>query len=455
MSGIWVQVLQFVMALSLLIILHECGHFFFARLFKTKVEKFYLFFDFLFPFSNILPFSLFKKKVGDTTWGIGWFPLGGYVKIAGMVDESMDKDQLAKPPEPWEFRSKKAWQRLLIMLGGVIVNVLLAFLIYAMILFVWGEKKMPMSQLKHGIEVRDSLAYKLGIRDGDKILAVNDKKLDTYDQLLKEIIYAKSFTIQRQDSILTLDLPSNYLEQMIEMRKMMFGIPFPATIQAVTPGGEAERLGLKPLDYISDLNGEPMYSFSKLKESLMAHKGQEVNLAYVRDGQKHETVAHVSDSGTLGFMNGGLTITEMEKLGIYTLATRKYGFLESFPAGIQMGVDQLNNYVRQFKLILNPSTGAYKGLGGFASMANIFPKEWNWESFWTIAAFLSIVLAFMNLLPIPGLDGGYVVFILIEMLTGRKVSEKVMEVATTIGLVLLLALMLYANGMDIFRIFGK
>lgn len=455
MSGVWVQVLQFVLALSLLIVLHEGGHFFFARLFKTRVEKFYLFFDFLFPFSNILPFSLLKKKIGETTWGIGWFPLGGYVKIAGMVDESMDKEQLAKPPESWEFRSKKAWQRLLIMLGGIIVNVILAFLIYSMILFTWGEKRMPVAELKNGIEIRDSLGYKLGLKDGDKIIKVNQDAVHYYDEILKEIIYAKSFTIIRDGAEMTITLPEDYLEQMIDKRKMIFGIPFPATIQAVSKGSGAEAAGLKPLDYITSVNGKSTFSFLSFKNELMQNKGKKVNIEYVREGKTQNTLVQVSDTGTLGFTNGGLSIKEMEKLGIYKLDTKNFGFFEAFPAGINMGIDQLNSYVRQFKLILNPSTGAYKGLGGFASMANIFPKEWNWESFWTITAFLSIVLAFMNLLPIPGLDGGYVVFTLIEMITGRKVNEKVMEVATTIGLVLLLALMLYANGMDIFRIFKK
>ncbi|MFA6057673.1 MAG: RIP metalloprotease RseP [Taibaiella sp.] len=455
MSGVWVQVLQFVLALSLLIVLHEGGHFFFARLFKTRVEKFYLFFDFLFPFSNILPFSLFKKKIGATTWGIGWFPLGGYVKIAGMVDESMDKEQMAKPPEPWEFRSKKAWQRLLIMLGGIIVNVLLAFLIYSMILFVWGEKRMPVAQMKGGIEVRDSLGYRIGLMDGDKILAVNDRKVNYYDEIIDELIYAKTITVDRNGKEEVITLPTDYISQIIDKRKAFFGVAYYPTILQVTKGSAAEKAGLKKADYIIALDSTPVKNATDFNTQRLALKGKTINVSYVRDKQVKHVMVPLSDSGTLGVAIGRLSFVDMEELGMVKLDTRHFGFFESFPAGVNMGVEQLNKYVRQFKLILNFKTGAYKGLGGFASMANVFPQYWNWEVFWSITAFLSIVLAFMNLLPIPGLDGGYVVFTLIEMITGRKVNEKVMEVATTIGLVLLLGLMLYANGMDIFRIFKK
>jgi regulator of sigma E protease len=455
MSGVWVQVLQFILALSLLIVLHEGGHFFFARLFKTRVEKFYLFFDFLFPFSNILPFSLFKKKIGETTWGIGWFPLGGYVKIAGMVDESMDKEQMAKPPEPWEFRSKKAWQRLLIMLGGIIVNVLLAFLIYSMILFVWGEKRMPVSQMKSGIEIRDSLGYRIGLKDGDKITAVNDRQVKYYDEIIDELIYAETITVDRGGKQEIITLPKDYIAQIIDKRKAFFGVAYYPTVKEVNKGSVAAKAGLQPRDYIVAVDSIPIKNLSDFYNARMALKGKTVKLSYVRDKQISAVTVPIDDSGKLGMELGGLSILDMEKLGMVKLDTRHYGFFESFPAGVNMGVEQLNKYVRQFKLILNFKTGAYKGLGGFASMANVFPQTWNWEAFWTITAFLSIVLAFMNLLPIPGLDGGYVVFTLIEMITGRKVNEKVMEVATTIGLILLLGLMLYANGMDVFRGFFK
>lgn len=457
MSGIWVQILQFILGLSLLIMLHELGHFFFARLFKTRVEKLYLFFDFLFPFSNILPFSLLKKKKGDTTYGIGWFPLGGYIKIAGMVDESMDKEQLAKPPEPWEFRSKKPWQRLLIMLGGIIVNVLVAFLIYSMVLFVWGEKKLPLSEMKHGVTVVDSLAYDLGFRNGDKIVSADGRKLSYYDQVMPELLYARSIVVERDGREETLDLPVNFVEQLIDNKgRQLFSVPFPAIVGNVLEGTGAEQAGLQPGDKIVSVSGAATPVFRDLRAALATHSGQEVALGLERDGQLLSVPAQVSDSGSLGFAPAlPKNIEDGEKLGMYNLEVRKYGFFEAFPAGVSLAIDRLNFYVQQFKLILNPSTGAYKGVGGFVSITKIFPMEWDWQHFWNVTAFLSIILAFMNLLPIPGLDGGYVMFTLFEMITGRKVGDKVMEVATTIGLVLLLALMLYANGMDIFRIFQK
>lgn len=455
MSGIWVQILQFILALSLLIVLHEGGHFFFARLFKTRVEKFYLFFDFLFPFSNILPFSLFKKKIGETTWGIGWFPLGGYVKIAGMVDESMDKEQMAKPPEPWEFRSKKPYQRLLIMLGGIIVNVLLAFVIYAMILFIWGQERLPMAQLKHGVTITDSLAYKMGFLDGDKIVSINDKQLVYYDELMPELISAETVVVERNGREETLVLPVNFIEQLIDNKgRRLFAVPIPTVVGEVAKGSGAEKAGLQKADQVVAIDGIPTPFFKELREQSMAKKGQLAQVQILRDGQSITLPVQISDTGSLGFIRAiPDKVEDLAKMG-YQLDVRKYGFFESFPGGVKSAMNTLDKYVQQFKLILNPSTGAYKGLGGFVSLTKIYPQEWDWHHFWTVTAFLSIVLAFMNLLPIPGLDGGYVVFTLIEMITGRKVNEKVLEVATTIGLVLLLALMLYANGMDIFRLFN-
>lgn len=454
MSGVWIQVSQFIAALSLLIILHELGHFFFAKLFKTRVEKFYLFFDFLFPFSNILPFSLYKKTKGETTYGVGWFPLGGYVKIAGMVDESMDKEQMKKTPEPWEFRTKPAYQRLLIMLGGIIVNVILAFIIYAMILFTWGQKKLPLAEVP-GISIVDSLAYNLGFQDGDKIIAVNGKELKYYDDVMPVLIYAKTVVVERKGQKETLVMPENFIEQLIDNKgRQLFFLPLPSIVDEVQKGSEAEKIGLQHLDQIVAINNIPTTEHKFVKAQLEKNKSENVTLSVLRDGQQIEIPAHVSDTGTLGFM--ALTsLSELEKMGIYQFETQKFGFFESFPAGVKMGIDKLDFYVQQFKLIFNPKTGAYKGLGGFDSIRKIYPQTWDWNHFWSVTAFLSLILAFMNLLPIPGLDGGYVMFILFEMISGKKVSDKVMEVATTVGLVLLLILMLYANGMDVVRIFQK
>jgi len=448
MPGALVTLIQFLMALSLLIVLHEGGHFFFARLFKTRVEKFYLFFDFLFPFSNIMPFSLFKKKVGETQYGIGWFPLGGYVKIAGMVDESMDKEQLAKPPEPWEFRSKKAWQRLLIMLGGIIVNVLLAFLIYAMILFVWGEQRLPLADMKNGIMVTDSLAYQMGFQDGDKIVSVDGKTYQYFDEVRPELLYAKTVQVERNGATQTITMPENWVGKLKEKGLILPAIP--ALIGEVSKGSGADKAGLKSKDMLTAINGVPQGSLNQFKAALKPFSKQDVQVTYVRDGKENIATVHVSDTGTIGFLASN-DMDVLKKAGYFHPVTFKYGFFESFPAGAKLGVETIKGYWRQLGLIVNFKNGAYKQTGGFISIAKIYGTEWDWLHFWSVTAFISIALAIMNLLPIPGLDGGYVLFTLIEMITGRKVNEKVLEVATTIGLVLLLGLMLLANGNDIFK----
>ncbi len=452
LSGTGIKIAQLFAALSLLILLHEFGHFFFARLFKTRVEKFYLFFDFMFPFPNVLPFSLFKKKVGDTEYGIGWFPLGGYVKISGMVDESMDKEAMALPPQPWEFRSKPAWQRLFIMLGGIIVNVVLAMLIYSLVMFVYGEKRLPVSAMKDGIVVTDSMGYKLGFRDGDQVLEVNGKAMHYYDEIMPELLYAKNVTVNRNGAVQKFDLPVNFIEKLIDNKsKSVFSFPIPTVIGKVTKGSNAELAKLQTNDQITGINGTETKYFDQFKSKLDSLKGQNVVLSITRDGKAITVPAKVSDTGTLGFMQADLDAKTLERMGIYHFDTKHYGFFEAFPAGIAYSWEKLSFYAKQFKLILNPKTGAYKGIGGFGTMTQIFPDYWDWETFWKITAFISLVLAFMNLLPIPGLDGGYVFFLLFEMITRRKVSDKVMEKATGVGLVLLLALMIYANGMDVFR----
>ncbi len=454
LAGVGIKIAQFVAALSLLILLHEFGHYFFARLFKTRVEKFYLFFDFLFPFPSVLNFSLFKKKVGDTEYGLGWFPLGGYVKISGMVDESMDKEQMKQPPQPWEFRSKKAWQRLLIMLGGIIVNVVLAIIIYAMILFAFGEKKLPIAEMKDGIFVADSIGHRLGFQTGDRILKVNGAELQYFDQLMPELLYANTVELEREGRILNLNMPVNFVEQLIDNKsRNIFMMRIPTVVGKLAEGGAAEAAGLEVNDRVTGVNGIPTPYFDQLKVALDTLTGKEITLQIVRDNVPQTLITQVSDSGTIGFIPQVPDPVMLEDLGIYRYDVKKYSFFGAFPAGVKMAGEKLSFYARQFKLIFNPETGAYKGVGGFAAMTNIFPDYWDWYAFWSITAFLSIVLAFMNLLPIPGLDGGYVMFLLFEMITGKKVSDAAMEKATAVGLVLLLALMVYANGMDIFRIF--
>jgi len=450
---ILISVAQFFCALSLLVLLHEFGHFFFAKLFKTRVERFYLFFDFLFPLSNVLPFSLWKKKIGDTQYGIGWFPLGGYVKIAGMVDESMDTDQLKQPPQPWEFRSKPAWQRLLIMLGGIIVNVLLAFFIYAMVLYTWGEKKIPMSELKSGVVVVDSLAYDLGFKNNDKILAADGQPIQYYDDLIAEFVVAAEVTINRNGKDTTIKLPVDILGQLSTQKdiKGLFSIALPTVVKEVVEGTPAAEAGLLANDRVLKVNGLSTLSFVEFREALQNSKGQPVDLTILRNNTEIVLQAQVSDTGTLGFMPMGPNkIEELEFFG-FQLETKYYGFWESFPAGVALTGKRLGMYVDQFKKVINPETGAYKGIGGFASMTKMFKPTWDWHHFWSMTAFISIMLAFMNLLPIPGLDGGYVVFTLYEMIFRRKPNERFLEIATTFGLLIILAFMLYANGMDVVR----
>lgn len=448
-----VKGLQLFMALSLLIILHEFGHFFFAKLFKTRVEKFYLFFDFLFPFGNVLPFSLFKKTKGDTTYGIGWFPLGGYVKIAGMVDESMDKDQMALPPQPWEYRSKKAWQRLLIMLGGIIVNVLVAVIIYSAMFAYWGESYIPVQNAKYGIQA-DSNAQMLGFRNGDIILNVDGKTDQSIESVNSSLLLneTKQITVLRNGEQIAVATGSAASSKMLQHKKgqiMMLRYPF--VILSVSDKSAAAKMGLKEGDSVIGVNHTPIQYFSEFKAVLdNSPAGSPLQLSVIgKDNQLRNLSSVIPESRKLGI---GLK-TEANYFNITTI---KYGFFPAIARGFVFTGEKFGMYLSQFKLLFtSKDVKLNDNLGGIASFAKIFPGTFDWQAFWMLTAFISIILAFMNLLPIPGLDGGYVIFLLWELITGRKVNDKVMEWATTIGLVLLLGLMLYANGLDIFRAFKK
>jgi regulator of sigma E protease len=448
-----------IFSLSILVIIHEFGHYITAKWFKCRVEKFYLFFD---PW-----FSIFKKKVGETEYGVGWLPLGGYVKIAGMVDESMDKEQLKQPPQPWEFRSKPAWQRLIIMLAGVTMNVLLAFFIYAMILYTWGETKLPTQNVKYGIWVTDSLMKNIGLQNGDKIEAINGESVNYFNEIPAKILLGKQITVEREGQEKTINIPVNMIEQLVEKKGKRTSliqprIPFiivgfpgsdkkPPTASSIKKDAVANqnKTRLKVYDKIVAVDSTPVNYFDEMAPLLQQKKGDSVTLTVIRNEQPVQTKVFVDTAGTIGFY----VINELQadSLGILKQETKNYGFLESFPAGVKETGKQLNFYIQQFKLILNPETGAYKGLGGFKTMASIFPSTgWNWEAFWKITAFFSIILAFMNLLPIPALDGGHVVFTLAEMITGRKPSDKFLEYAQIAGMVILFALLIFANGNDWF-----
>lgn len=448
-SGAGVQAAQLLLSLSLLVLLHEFGHYITARWFGCRVEKFYLFFD---PW-----FSLFKKKVGETEYGIGWLPLGGYVKISGMIDESMDKDQMKQPPKSYEFRSKPAWQRLIIMLGGIIMNVLVAFIVYAMILFVWGEKKTPMSSLKNGIAVTDSLMSEIGLKTGDKILAVNGEQVQYFEDLAAKILIgSEKIDIERNGQQMTIDVPVNLIGKLVESRRkkaFMFMERVPAYVGEYNTKFKMDTLngykaGLRKMDLITAIDTVPVHFYDEISAVLQNKKNATVAVSVLRNGQPLTLQTKVDDNGKIGIPF--LTDEEYEKLGAYSIEVKEYGFFAAFPAGVKKAGEKLKSYVDQFKMILNPKTEAYKGVGGFKAMGSIFPTYWSWEAFWNITAFLSIVLAFMNLLPIPALDGGHVMFTLYEMISGRKPSEKFLEYAQMVGMVLLLGLMLYANGNDWF-----
>jgi len=433
-------------SLSILVIIHEFGHFITAKWFKCRVEKFYIFFD---PW-----FSLFKKKVGDTEYGIGWLPLGGYVKIAGMVDESMDKEQLKQEPQPWEFRTKPAWQRLIIMLAGVTMNVLLAFLIYAMILFKWGETKLPMKNLTGGIWVTDSLMSQIGLKNGDQIVSINGDSVEYFNELNAKILLGKDIVVNRNGRDEMIHIPINLLGQLSEKKRSR--TPLVSERQPTIIGGlpdadssNARKAGLLPFDKIISVDSIPVEYFDQLIPILQEHSNQEVSLTVLRNGKSIRKEVLVDPQGKIGFY--GIDASQADSLGLLKQETKHYGFLASFPAGVRKTGEQLNFYVQQFKMILNPETGAYKGLGGFKAMASIFPDTgWSWYAFWQITAFFSIILAFMNLLPIPALDGGHVMFTLVEMITGRKPSDKFLEYAQIVGMVILFGLLLFANFNDWF-----
>ncbi len=446
MSPILIKTIQFFLSLSLLIVLHELGHFIPAKLFKTRVEKFYLFFD--------IKFSLFKKKIGETVYGIGWLPLGGYVKISGMIDESMDTAQMAEEPKPWEFRSKPAWQRLIIMLGGVTVNFILAVIIYIGMAYSYGDQYIPMNSLPDGIWVREqAIGDALGVKTGDKIVAIDGVEMENFDALLGEIINGNTITIDRDGSIIKKEIPVDFISTLLEdEEKIRFiGPRIPFVIGGVSEDSANKDAGLLPKDQVVGIGNTSIKYFDEAKPLLEQYKNREVALQVRRGDQKMNIPVQISDSATIGVGLGGMPFEEMEDLGYLKLETKKYSFAESIPAGIDKGVSTLSNYVKQLKKIFNPETGAYKGVGGFAAIGSMFPDTWNWPAFWSTTALISIILAFMNILPIPALDGGHVTFLLYEMVTGRKPSDKFLEYAQMIGFFLLIALLLFANGNDVYK----
>ena len=440
---------QFLLSLSLLIVLHELGHFIPAKLFKTRVEKFYLFFD--------IKYSLIKKKIGETEYGIGWLPLGGYVKISGMIDESMDKEQLALPPQPWEFRSKPAWQRLIIMLGGVTVNFILAFIIYIGMAFAYGDLYIANNEVKDGIWITNPVVEKMGLKTGDKIISVDGVKANKFHELNEKILLGKEIVVDRNGTEQKIGLPVDFIDQLMSGDKIsVIELRVPFIVSGVAEDSP-NKGKIQSKDIITSFNGVPVKYTDEILAAVINLKGKTVPAIVNRDDKEVNISLAVNDSAKMGLAYAGrLPYDAMEKLGLYHVSKQDYGFFQSFPIGIERGKNQLTGYGKQLKAIFNPSTGAYKGVGGFKAIFDIFPKTWSWEAFWTITALLSIMLGVMNLLPIPALDGGHVMFLLYEIITRRKPTDKFLENAQMVGFVLLITLLLFANGNDIYKaVIGK
>jgi regulator of sigma E protease len=442
-----IKISQFLLSLSLLIVLHELGHFIPAKAFKTRVEKFYLFFD--------IKYSLFKKKIGETVYGIGWLPLGGYVKISGMIDESMDKEQMAQPPQPWEFRSKPSWQRLIIMLGGVTVNFILAAIIYIFMAFGYGDVDISNDSVKDGYLVDNPLLNELGLQTGDKILAINDHEIVNFSDLKKYFLEAQVISIERNGVKQKIQLPEDFLGKLSTSKSRgFFELRYPFVIGSVSDSSLNVGAGLEKGDIFRTINGQELKYFDQLEGRLASLKGQSIQVELLREDETISKTLQVDDNGKLGIYAGG-SYSDIEKLGYYNIVEKQYTFGESIGVGLTRFTSQIASYWTQLKLIFTPSTGAYKGVGGFKAIFDIFPDSWSWQSFWNITAFLSIMLGVLNLLPIPALDGGHVMFLLYEMVSGRKPGDKFMEYAQMVGFFILIALVLFANGNDIFKAIFK
>lgn len=461
---ILIKAAQLFLSLAILVTLHEFGHFLPARFFKTRIEKFYLFFN---PWLSLFRFKKvngvnktawftrespkeWEEDKNTTEWGFGWLPLGGYVKIAGMVDESMDTEQLNKPPQEWEFRSKKAWQRLIIMVGGVTVNLVLGFIIYIGVIFVWGQTLVNPSDLKNGMSVHPYLE-KYDLKSGDKVLALEGEKVEDIDDLNKEILLrnARTLKVQHADgSLQIIILPENIDTELFQVGALpAFSLRSKAnTVEEVIKGSLAEKANLKEKDILLSINDRPLVFFDDLQSSLYALRGKKATLEVLRGKDTLQIVSNVKADGTIGFQTQAEIILDSA-----AIKTVNYGFGESISVGFKYGRNTLTDYVAQFKFVFTKKGAT--SLGGFASIGNMFPPVWDWQLFWLNTALLSIILAFMNILPIPALDGGHVVFLLYEIITGKEAPQKVLEYAQYVGIILLLGLMVYANGNDIIRIF--
>ncbi len=453
------KILALILSLSLLVFIHELGHYLFARLFKTRVEQFYLFFNPGFSilrakryngkwhlswFSKTSP-EEFAQYPDKTEWGIGWLPFGGYCSIAGMIDESnTSADSLSAEPQEWEYRSKKAWQRLLIVLGGVLMNFVGAIVIFSAMLFVWGKETLPMQNVTHGYDYTE-VALKNGFQNGDIVQSIDGKKVLNLSEVVEQVLLesAGDVTVKRGDSLVTFNLPKDFAKQMLVANPKEFAVErFPFVIDNFAIGSVAEKAGMQIGDSIVAINGVLTPTFSDFVQEIADKKGKEITVSYYRNNAKHDVVIPLGSDGKIGAVAKTPT-------SLYKTEKIEYNLFESIPAGIKVGTETLVNYVKQFKLVFTKE-GASQ-LGGFGAIGSMFPAEWNWAIFWNMTAFLSIILAFMNILPIPALDGGHVMFTLWEMITGKKPGDKFMERAQMIGMIILFGLLIFANGNDLYR----
>jgi regulator of sigma E protease len=436
---IFIKVIQLLLSLSILVIVHEFGHYIAARVFKIRVEKFYLFFD---PW-----FSLFKFKKGETEYGVGWVPLGGYVKISGMIDESMDMEQMKQPAQAWEFRSKPSWQRLIVMLGGVTVNVLLAIGIYIVMLTVWGEQYLPASEAKYGIAV-DSLGMEMGLRSGDIITAIDHKPVDDFASIPKVLMLEEATSVQviRNNERVDIQVPAGFISKLIQENSPDFiTVRFPFEAAKFNVGSPAEKAGIRIGDRIIGLNDSVLPYFDQFRARIQQLKNQNAVVMVARGHDTLRVKVTVPASGLLGIFPKG-------PAAYFNLKEKNYNILTAVPAGVMKAFDQAGSYIKSIKLLFSQEK-AYESLGGFIAIGNIFPSTWDWGAFWSLTAFLSIMLAILNVLPIPALDGGHVMFLLYEMVFRRKPSDKFMEYAQVAGMVILFGLLIFANGQDILKLF--
>jgi regulator of sigma E protease len=436
---ILIKIVQLLLSLSILVIFHEFGHFITARIFKARVEKFYLFFD---PW-----FSLFKFKKGDTEYGVGWIPLGGYCKISGMIDESMDKEHLKQPPQPWEFRSKPAWQRLIIMLGGVTVNVILAIFIYIAILSVWGEQYLPTSEVKYGITA-NTMGKEIGLQNGDRILTVDKNEVEAFNDIPKQLALEQAKTIQivRDGKNMDIHIPSGFVSRMSRYKPEDFiSVRYPFEAGKFVLGSVAEKAGMKLNDRIIGINDSLFPYFDDFRIAIQRYKNQKVDIRVVRGGDTIKLPLTIPSEGKIGVYHKDLS-------AYFKLKEKSYNFFTAIPAGFSMTFDKTGDYLKSIKLLFKQEK-AYESVGGFISIGSLFPDTWNWLTFWSWTAFLSIMLAVINVLPIPALDGGHVMFLLYEIIFRRKPSDKFMEYAQITGMVILFGLLIFANLNDVVKLF--